>query len=39
MIEIKVIKPRDDKRQIVFFVIDNQEFSCGNVPVELTKTD
>ncbi|MBA7669689.1 hypothetical protein ES703_77822 [subsurface metagenome] len=38
MIEIKEIKPRDDKRQIAFFTLDGQEFSCGNVPASLTKT-
>lgn len=37
MIEIKAIEPRDEKRQIAFFTIDGQEFSCGNVPTELTK--
>lgn len=37
MIEINGIQPRDEKRQLAFFTIDGQEFSCGNVPVELTK--
>lgn len=36
MIKINGIKQRDDERQIVFFTIDGQEFSCGNVPIELT---
>ena len=37
MIEIilNARKPRDEERQIAFFTIDGQEFSCGNVPVEL----
>ncbi len=39
MIEIKGIEPRDEKRQVAFFTIDGQEFSCGNVPAELTKTE
>jgi hypothetical protein len=38
MIEIKGIEPRDEKRQVAFFTIDGQEFSCGNVPSALTKT-
>jgi len=37
MIEIQGIKQIDDKRQIAFFTVDGQEFSCGNVPAELTK--
>ena len=37
MIEIKAIEPRDEARQIAYFTIDGQEFSCGNVPTELTK--
>lgn len=37
MIEINKIEPRDEKRQVVFFTIDSQEFSCGNVPINLTK--
>jgi len=37
MIEINGIKPRDEKRQVAFFTIDGQEFSCGNVPISLTK--
>lgn len=39
MIEINGIKQRDEKRQIVFFMLDGQEFSCGNVPAELTKAE
>ncbi len=39
MIEINALKPRDEKRQVAFFTIDGQEFSCGNVPAELTKTE
>jgi len=39
MIEIQRIEQRDEKRQIAFFTIDGQEFSCGNVPVELTKAE
>ncbi len=39
MIEINGIQPRDEKRQIAFFTIDGQEFSCGNMPTELTKTE
>jgi len=39
MIIINGIKQRDEKRQIAFFTIDGQEFSCGNVPAELTKTE
>jgi len=38
MIEINGMQPRDEKRQVAFFTIDSQEFSCGNVPAELTKT-
>lgn len=37
MIEIQGIKQRDEKRQVAFFTIDGQDFSCGNVPVGLTK--
>jgi len=37
MIEINGIKPRDEKRQVAYFTIDGQEFSCGNVPTKLTK--
>lgn len=37
MIEINTMKPRDEERQIAFFTIDGQEFSCGNVPAGLTK--
>ncbi len=36
-IEIKAIEPRDEERQVAFFIIDGQEFSCGNVPATLTK--
>ncbi len=39
MIEIKTMEPRDEKRQVAFFTIDDQEFSCGNVPAVLTKTE
>lgn len=39
MIEINGIKPRDEKRQIAFFTIDDQEFSCGNVPAMITKME
>jgi len=39
MIEINGIEPRDEKRQIAFFTIDGQQFSCGNVPVGLTKAE
>lgn len=39
MIEIKAIEPRDEKRQIAFFTIDGQEFSCGNVPADLVKAE
>ena len=39
MIEINRIKQRDDERQVAFFTIDGQEFSCGNVPAELTKME
>ena len=35
MIEINEIKQRDDERQIAFFTLDGQEFSCGNVPIGL----
>ena len=37
MIEINRIEPRDEKRQIAFFTIGSQQFSCGNVPTGLTK--
>ncbi len=37
MIEINEMQPRDEKRQVAFFTIDGQQFSCGNVPAELTK--
>ncbi len=39
MIKINGIQARDEKRQIVFFTIDGQEFTAGNVPIELTKTN
>lgn len=39
MIEINGTEPRDEKRQVAFFTIDGQEFSCGNVPVGLTKAE
>ena len=39
MIEINGIQPRDEKRQVAFFTQDGQEFSCGNVPVALIKTE
>lgn len=39
MIEIKAIEPRDEKRQIAFFTIINQEFSCGGVPADLIKLE
>lgn len=39
MIEINGIELRDEKRQSVFFTIDGQQFSCGNVPAELTKVE
>ena len=39
MIKINGIEPRDEKRQVAFFTIDGQEFSCGNVPAELTKEE
>lgn len=38
MIEINGIEPRDEARQIAFFTVDSQQFSCGNVPASLTKT-
>lgn len=37
MIEINGIQPRDKERQVAFFTIASQQFSCGNVPAELTK--
>ena len=39
MIEIKAMEPRDEKRQVAFFTLDGQEFSCGNVPIALTKAE
>ena len=39
MIEIKAIEPRDKERQVVFFTIDGQEFTCGNVPADLIKVE
>ncbi len=39
MIEIKAMEPRDEKRQVAFFTIDGQEFSCGNVPADLLKVE
>jgi len=39
MIEINGLEPRDEKKQVAFFTIDGQEFSCGNVPVGLTKAE
>lgn len=39
MIEINAIQPRDEKRQIAFFTIDGQQFSAGNVSIELTKME
>ena len=38
-IEIKAVEPRDETRQVAFFTLDGQEFSCGNVPIALTKTE
>jgi len=39
MIKINGMQPRDKKRQVAFLTIDGQEFSCGNVPTELTKVE
>ena len=39
MIEIINKKQRDEKRQIAFFTQDGIEFSCGNVPIGLTKAE
>lgn len=39
MIKIDGIEPRDEKRQVAFFTINGQEFSCGNMPAELTKME
>lgn len=39
MIEINGIEPRDETRQIVFFTIEGQEFSAGNVPITLVKME
>lgn len=36
---IKAIEQRDETRQVAFFTIDGQEFSAGNVPATLTKTE
>ena len=35
MIELVARKNRDEKRQIAFIKVDGQEFSVGNVPIEL----
>ena len=37
MIKIKAIEPRDENRQVAYFTTDEIEFSCGNVPADLTK--
>lgn len=39
MIEINAVEPRDEKRQIAYITVDNQEFSVGNVPANLTKME
>ena len=38
-IELIAKQPRDSERQIAFIKVDGTEFSVGNVPVALTKTE
>jgi beta-galactosidase/beta-glucuronidase len=35
MIELIAVRQRDETRQVVYFTVDEYDFSAGNVPIEL----